>query len=140
MNPSAQEPKCSRYVRAKTKKWVTQPDTLQQWSQVNTFYNFFPDTLHQIGPITGAFGQVFMSASIFMLVTLTYERHFAICSPNRYRIHILTTSRWKHLALYVVPVTILSFLFNIPTFLNLDVSTKDMQRCRFTDASINYIS
>ncbi len=39
----------------------------------------------------------------------------------QYRVHLRTTKRWKHLASYVVPVTVLSFFFNIPMFLNLKV-------------------
>ena len=32
--------------------------------------------------------QVFMAASVFMIVAFTFERHFAICNPHTYRIHI----------------------------------------------------
>ena len=39
----------------------------------------------------------------------------------QYRIHILTTPWWKHLSYYVVPVSILSLIFNIPMFINLQV-------------------
>ena len=41
----------------------------------------------------------------------------------QYRIHILTTPWWKHLSYYVVPVSILSLIFNIPMFINLQVCT-----------------
>lgn len=33
-----------------------------------------------------------------------------------------TTPAWRHLACYVVPVTFLSFFFNIPMFMNLQRS------------------
>ena len=39
----------------------------------------------------------------------------------QYRIHILTTPWWKHLSYYVLPVSILSLIFNIPMFINLQV-------------------
>lgn len=64
---------------------------------------------------------VSMCTSVFMMVALTLERHFAICSPHAYRIHIRTTPRWKHLAMYIVPVTALAIFFNVPMFLNLQV-------------------
>ena len=62
---------------------------------------------------------VSMCISVFMMVALTLERHFAICSPHAYRIHIRTTARYKHLAMYIVPVTILAIFFNIPMLLNV---------------------
>ena len=61
---------------------------------------------------------VSMCTSVFMMVALTLERHFAICSPHAYRIHIRTTPRWKHLAMYIVPVTALAIFFNVPMLLN----------------------
>ena len=60
-----------------------------------------------------------MCISVFMMVALTLERHFAICSPHAYRIHIRTTARYKHLAMYIIPVTILAIFFNIPMLLNV---------------------
>ena len=91
--------------------------------------------------VMDAFAQVWMCSSVLMIVALTFERHFAIRSPHRvrpflqccyldfttlfsiqYRIHIRTTEWWKHLSFYVVPVTVLSVIFNIPIFMNLQVS------------------
>merc|ERR1711962_1540082 len=66
--------------------------------------------------------KVFMCASILMLVALTWERHFAICSPHQYRIHVRTTPRWRHLCRYYIPVMLCSILFNIPTFINIERS------------------
>jgi hypothetical protein len=56
-----------------------------------------------------------------MMVALTLERHFAICSPHAYRIHIRTTRRCKHLAMYIIPVTALAIFCNVPMFLNVQV-------------------
>ena len=39
----------------------------------------------------------------------------------RYRIHLRTVSRWRHLAMYIAPVTVCSLFFNIPMFINLQV-------------------
>ena len=66
--------------------------------------------------------KVFMCASILMLVALTWERHFAICSPHQYRIHVRTTPRWRHLCRYYIPVMLCSIIFNIPTFINIEVN------------------
>ena len=67
-------------------------------------------------------GQVSVCASVFMIVALSYERHFAICSPHAYRIHLRTVARWKHLMVYVVPVIIASIFVNIPKIINLKVT------------------
>lgn len=56
-----------------------------------------------------------------MIVALSYERHFAICSPHAYRIHLRTVPRWKHLIVYLVPVMIASILVNVPKIINLKV-------------------
>ena len=62
---------------------------------------------------------VTMCASVLMIVALSHERYFAICSPHAYRIHLRSVQRWKHLAKYIVPVLILSVFFNVPIFINL---------------------
>jgi len=101
---------------------------------VDTFFIFCNtfSCIHALGVKNGffktvrgfmdAFGQVAMCASVLLIVALTCERHFAIRSPHRYRIHIRTTPWWKHLSYYVVPVTVLSLIFNIPMFINLQRS------------------
>ena len=71
-----------------------------------------------VRPYAKALGQVMMTASVLMLVSLTWERHFAICYPHQYRIRIRTIPLWRHLARYIVPVVVLSFVLNIPTFIN----------------------
>ena len=74
---------------------------------------------------------VSMCASCLAIVAFTFERHFAICNPHKYRIHIRTTPSWKHLSFYLVPVTLLSFFFNIPMFINLQVRTRPIVGNRF---------
>ena len=83
--------------------------------------SFLPVFLKAVEQVLGCFSQVAMCLSVLMIVAFTFERHFAICSPHRYRIHIRTTPPWKHLCYYIVPVTLLSFFFNIPMFMNLQV-------------------
>ena len=72
-----------------------------------------------ITPYVNVLGHVSVTASIFMIVALSYERHFAICSPHAYRIHLRTVPRWKHLVNYIVPVILVAVFFNIPMFINL---------------------
>mgnify|MGYP002044972655 CR=1 FL=1 len=85
-------------------------------------HNFFLFLLSEwamiVRPYAKALGQVMMTASVLMLVSLTWERHFAICYPHQYRIRIRTIPLWRHLARYIVPVVVLSFVLNIPTFIN----------------------
>ena len=76
-----------------------------------------------VAEVATVLAKVFMCASILMLVALTWERHFAICSPHQYRIHIRTTPRWRHLCRYFIPAMLCSILFNIPTFINIEVCT-----------------
>jgi len=72
-----------------------------------------------ISPYTDICGHISVCSSVFMIVALTFERHFAICSPHAYRIRLRTTKRWKHLFWYVVPVITLAAICNIPLIVNL---------------------
>ena len=87
------------------------------------FFLFSISGFTSVAEVATVLAKVFMCASILMLVALTWERHFAICSPHQYRIHIRTTPRWRHLCRYFIPVMLCSILFNIPTFINIEVCT-----------------
>ena len=78
------------------------------------------DALKSIKGYVNVLGQVSVCASVFMIVALSYERHFAICSPHAYRIHLRTVPRWKHLMVYLVPVMIASIFVNVPKIINLE--------------------
>ena len=67
-------------------------------------------------------GQIFLCASVFMIVGISCERRFAICSPHAYRIHVKTTPLWKHLMMYLTPVLSGAIAFNIPYIINVTVS------------------
>ena len=82
------------------------------------FFFCFSEWAVTVRPYAAALAQVMMTASVLMLVSLTWERHFAICYPHQYRIRIRTIPLWRHLAQYIVPVVVLSFVLNIPTFIN----------------------
>ena len=60
-----------------------------------------------------------LCASVLMIVALSHERYFAICSPHVYRIHMRSVSRWKHLAKYIGPVILVSVICNIPMLINI---------------------
>ena len=87
-----------------------------KWSRIFLFC--FSEWAVTVRPYAAALAQVMMTASVLMLVSLTWERHFAICYPHQYRIRIRTIPLWRHLAQYIVPVVVLSFVLNIPTFIN----------------------
>ena len=72
--------------------------------------------------IMNIFGQICLSASVFMIISISLERRFAVCQPHVYRIHIKTTPLWKHLGLYLGPVLTAAVLLNLPYFLNAFVS------------------
>ena len=85
---------------------------------MNSFLFLLSEWAMTVRPYAAALAQVMMTASVLMLVSLTWERHFAICYPHQYRIRIRTIPLWRHLARYIVPVVVLSFVLNIPTFIN----------------------
>ena len=87
----------------------------------------FSGAMSPITSYVNVLGHVSVCASIFMIVALSYERHFAICSPHAYRIHLRTVPRWKHLINYIVPVILVAVVFNIPMFINLQVRNRIKQ-------------
>lgn len=93
----------------------------KQTKRLLAMFFFFLDVMPVLTKCSDAVAHVSMCASVLMIVALTFERHFAICNPHKYRIHLRTTPRWKHLAMYIAPVTIFSLFFNIPMFINLQV-------------------
>ena len=100
----------------------------------------FPGAMSPITSYVNVLGHVSVCASIFMIVALSYERHFAICSPHAYRIHLRTVPRWKHLINYIIPVILVAVVFNIPMFINLQVSAfgKVSQVQRFMKQQFSY--
>ena len=70
------------------------------------------------------FGQIFLSASVFMIISISLERRFAVCHPHAYRIHIKTIPLWKHLSFYLVPVLTTSVFLNLPIIINSIVSVE----------------
>ena len=91
-----------------------------------------PNTAHALGSevfkpvskVAEMFSRLSLSASVFMVITLSYERQFAICYPHSYRIHLKIIPRWRHLVQYVAPVIIFSMVFNLPIFLSMEENLK----------------
>ena len=50
--------------------------------------SFQDGILSGVGQFLDVFAHVSMCASVLVTVAFTFERHFAICSPHQYRIHI----------------------------------------------------
>ncbi len=75
--------------------------------------------LNPVNPYFSIASHISMCASVLMIVALSHERYFAICSPHAYRIHLRTVSRWRHLAKYIGPVLLVSVICNIPMLINL---------------------
>ena len=87
--------------------------------EYNFFFFLITGFLKVIAPYTDICAHISVCASVFMVVALTFERHFAICSPHAYRIRLRTTERWKHLFWYIAPVILLAIICNIPLMINL---------------------
>ena len=81
----------------------------------NTYYHqsFFVNVVYPVRSI-------FMVSSIYMTIALTLERYHAITSPVEYRVRE-RTSMSKRLCYYVMPVSILSILYYLPKWLDLNV-------------------
>ncbi len=71
---------------------------------MNIVYSLPPAYLSPISKYSDVLAHVSMCASVLMIVSLTFERHFAICNPHKYRIHLRTTPR-KVLAAYYKVLT-----------------------------------
>ena len=74
-----------------------------------------------------------LCASVLMIVALSHERYFAICSPHIYRIHMRSVSRWKHLA--KVP-----FIYYVSTFKGEESGSKMPKSCQKCPKSVQKAS
>ena len=64
--------------------------------------------------------RVSLLVSIYLVVGISVERWLAVCKPHLYR--EIQTRRWRSL-LYIAPAIGLSFLVNIPKWLESEHST-----------------
>jgi len=64
-------------------------------------------------------------SSIFTTVVLALERCLAVAKPIEYHNAIQGTNPWRRVIHYIVPVIILSVLFNTPKFFEIDVVQRE---------------
>jgi len=63
--------------------------------------------------------------STYMTLAVTVERFIAVCRPHQHRNIAQTLSRNMRVMIYVTPVTIMAFIFNIPKFLEVTIAEKN---------------
>lgn len=56
-----------------------------------------------------------------MTVVLALERYLAITKPIEYHNTIQGTNPWRRVLSYIIPVVIVSTLFNIPKFFEITI-------------------
>ena len=69
---------------------------------------------------------IVMCCSIYMTVILSWDRYRAVSNPTEYHIHARRTSfgTWltsKYLMKYVGPIIVMSFIFYLPKFFDLEI-------------------
>ena len=75
------------------------------------------DAYYRCLPVIYGFTHVSKVGSCFTTLAVSLERYFAVCKPLWIRI------RRCHPALYIVIVTLFAFAFNIPKFMEFEVSS-----------------
>ena len=70
-----------------------------------------------IYPLSDGLCHVAISVSVFMTITITFERFSAISSPFTYQIRLTRRGYWRSIFCYVCPVIIASVLLNLPKVL-----------------------
>ena len=90
-----------------------------KWFEGSKIYYYL--TLHFLYPMT----PVTHHATIFITVALTVERYLAFCKPFLFRSLNVKNSALLRLALYLLPVIVMSVGMNIPKFLEMTVSFKN---------------
>ena len=75
------------------------------------------DLYHSALPFLYGLTHVSKVGSVFTTLAVSLERYFAVCHPLWIRI------RKAHPGMYIVLVTVFAFLFNIPKFLEFEVSS-----------------
>lgn len=57
-----------------------------------------------------------LTASIFLVVAIAYERYIAVCNPYDYRAIVNTQSTRRRVTKLVTPVFVATVLINIPKY------------------------
>jgi hypothetical protein len=75
----------------------------------NWYYQAFP---YGIYPTTN----MVLTASIFIVVAIAYERYVAVCNPYDYRATVSTQSTKRRVTKLLLPVFVLTILINVPKY------------------------
>ena len=75
----------------------------------NWYYRAFP---HLIYPTTN----MALTASIFLVVVIAYERYVAVCNPYDYRATVNTQSTRSRVSKLLAPVFIMTVAINVPKY------------------------
>ena len=72
-----------------------------------------------ISPWSDGLCHVAISVSVFMTITITVERYFAVSSPFTYKIKLMKRGYWWSISYYVIPVIIAALILNTPKILQI---------------------
>jgi hypothetical protein len=75
-----------RFILTDYSTHVTNASSLFLEIFLKAFFSFFDLDSDRLSSIMHVIDHVSMCGSVFMMVALTLERHFAICSPHAYRL------------------------------------------------------
>ena len=73
-----------------------------------------------------------LTASIFLVVAIAYERYIAVCNPYDYRAIVNTQSTRRRVTKLVTPVFVATVLINIPKYFEtytVEVTSKNIIFC-----------
>ena len=75
--------------------------------------------LYQLAPWTDSLCHIGVSCSVFLTVSITLERYYAVCSPIAYQARMAQKGHSWILITYISPVILTSICLNTPKLLNL---------------------
>ena len=75
--------------------------------------------LYQLAPWTDGLCHIGVSCSVFLTVSITLERYYAVCSPIAYQARMAQKGHSWILITYISPVILISICLNTPKLLNL---------------------
>ncbi len=93
------------------RQYHEQNGTLHIWH-----IHLFPHLLYPLQNIA-------MVASIYLIIVVALERYIAVSKPLTSFVGDQEGHRWRKVFNYVIPVTIFSVLFNLPTFFEFYIET-----------------
>ena len=82
---------------------------------MNPTSNLFPQWL----PYTDCLCHISTTASVFMTLSLTVERFYAVCSPHSYQHRVAMRGHYCILLSYIIPTIIATVILNIPRIMQL---------------------